>query len=145
MKFTCSVSIEAPLERVVSLFSDRSNNKYWQEGLEVQELLSGEEGETGAITHIVLKNGKQEIVLKETILESNLPEAFIGLYEHKHMTNTMSSTFNSAGTHTEYSCLIEYTKFVGILPKLMASLFPSMFKKQTQKWLKNFKEFVEKQ
>lgn len=32
----------------------------------------------------------------------------------------------------------------GIMPKLMAKLFPGMFKKQSQKWMDQFKEFVEK-
>ena len=40
---------------------------------------------------------------------------------------------------------IHYTKFNGVLIKLMAKLFPGMFKKQVQKWLDQFKVFVEKQ
>lgn len=31
------------------------------------------------------------------------------------------------------------------MPKLMAILFPGIFKKQGEKWMRQFKEFAEKQ
>lgn len=60
------------------------------------------------------------------------------------MTNTMTSRFSELGENkTEYTAEIEYTKFNGIIPKLMSMLFPGMFKKQSQKWLEQFKSFAE--
>jgi len=38
---------------------------------------------------------------------------------------------------------IEYTHVNGLIPRLMASLFPGMFRRQTQKWLDQFKTFAE--
>lgn len=40
---------------------------------------------------------------------------------------------------------IHYTKFNGFLLKLLVKLFPGMFKKPVQKWVNQFKTFVEKQ
>jgi hypothetical protein len=45
---------------------------------------------------------------------------------------------------TRYEAEIDYTKFIGIVPKLMALLMPGVFKKQVQKRLDSFKSFVEK-
>jgi len=42
-----------------------------------------------------------------------------------------------------YKVEIEYTRFNGIMPKIMAFLMPGVFKKQTQKWLDQFKMFTE--
>jgi hypothetical protein len=58
----------------------------------------------------------------------------------------MKSIFTSLGANeTRYDAEIHYTKFKGFVVKVMVFLFPSFFKKQVQKWLNNFKIFVEKQ
>jgi uncharacterized membrane protein len=68
-----------------------------------------------------------------------------GHHHHKHMDNTMTCTFKTISEHsTEYISEIEYNAFRGLMPKLLAQLFPGMFKKQLQKWLNNFKEFAER-
>ena len=80
----------------------------------------------------------------ETILKNDLPQEFTGLYEHKHMSNTMSNRFESIDENkSRWIADVEYTRFSGLIPKLLASLFPGMFKKQTQKWLSQFKVFAE--
>lgn len=45
---------------------------------------------------------------------------------------------------TKYISEIEYTHFKGFMNKMMALHMPGMFKKQTQKWLDQFKAFAEK-
>lgn len=46
-------------------------------------------------------------------------------------------------TATQYISEIEYTKFIDLMPKLMAKLFPGLFKKQVLKWMEKFKAYVE--
>ncbi len=71
--------------------------------------------------------------MPETITANNLPYSFSGLYEHKHMTNTMTSKFESiSDNETKFSSEIEYIKFNGFAIKVMAKLFPGMFKKQVE-------------
>lgn len=61
------------------------------------------------------------------------------------MTNTMRNTFSKVDNfHTLMETHIEYTKFNGLMPKLMAFLMPVVFKNQTQKWLDNFKAYAER-
>jgi len=146
MKFTCSVTINAPLEKVVALFNNKEKLKEWQEGFESITHLSGSEGSVGAKSKIIYRRGKHTIELTETILASNLPYEITGLYEHIHMSNTMRNSFTTINNgQTLWESHIEYAKFKKLMPNIMAWLMPGMFKKQTQKWLDNFKFFAEKE
>lgn len=145
MKFTCSVEINQPIEKVIELFDNPDNLKEWQDGFVSFEHLSGEQGEPGAKAKLFYKMGKREMELIETIHSKNLPHEFSGTYEHKHMVNTMTNRFTSLGSNkTKWEAELEYTKLIGFVPKVMAWLFPGMFKKQTQKWLDQFKTFAER-
>lgn len=144
MKYTCTTTINAPLEHVVKLWDDESNFSSWQDGFKSIELLSGEHHKKGAKSKIVL-DGNRRIELIETIISNNLPDEKVALYEHVHMVNTQTSRFKKLGENlTEYTSEIEYTQFNGFMIKLMAKLFPSKFKAQSQKWMDQFKAFAEK-
>lgn len=145
MKFTCTVEIDAPIDKVIKLFEDPDSLKEWQDGFLGIEHISETEGEVGAKSKMRYKIGKREIELIETIQVYNLPEEYTAVYEAKQMVNTMSNHFTAIDdSHTKYVAHIEYTKFNGFMIKLMATLMPGMFKKQTQKWLDQFKAFVER-
>ncbi len=144
MRFTCTVNIAAPRENVVKLFQDVTTFKEWQEGFVSLEHLSGLAGTIGAKSKIVYKNGKHVIELTETITVNYLPNEKSALYEHKHMVNTMKNRFTPLGAgQTRYDAEIEYTQFVGFVPKMMALLMPGVFRRQVQKRLDRFKAFVE--
>ncbi|WP_353778699.1 SRPBCC family protein [Winogradskyella sp. 3972H.M.0a.05] len=141
MKFSCHVDINAPVDKVVDIFMDPDNLEHVQEGFRSKELISGEAGKEGAVSNMVY----EKFDLKETILKSNLPEEFLGLYEHKHMTNTMKVSFEALDdSTTRYHSEIDYTIMKGFILKLLAKLFPGMFKKQVLKWMNLFKDFAEK-
>ena len=144
MKFTCSVQINKPINEVVDLFDDTENLKYWQDGFLSTELISGKQGTVGARSKIRIRAGKSIIVLNETILVKNLPAEMTALYEHQQMDNTICNRFTSTENNgTLWTAEINYTRLKGLFPRVMAALFPGMFKKQTQKWLDNFKLFAE--
>jgi len=144
MNYSCSVEINQPVEKVVSLWNDESLFSKWQDGFKSIELLEGTKGFPGAKSKIILDDGRR-IELIETILISDLPREKKALYEHIHMINTQTSRFkNIDDGRTLYISEVEYTKFNGFLIKLMAKLFPGKFKQQSQKWMDQFKEFVEK-
>ena len=142
MKFSCDIIIDAPVDKVVEIFKNPDNLKHFQDGFISKTLISGNEGEVGAISKMVY----EKLELQETILINDLPNEFKGLYEHKHMTNTMRVLFSSLpNSKTQYTSEIEYTKFNGFLIKLIARLFPGMFKKQVYKWMEQFKSYTESQ
>ena len=141
MTFSCAVEINANIDKVQSIFLDSNTLKHYQDGFISKTLISGNEGTKGAKSKLIY----EKLELIETILNNDLPNEFLGLYEHKHMTNTMKVSFAAiANNRTLYTTVIEYTKFNGLVIKVMAKLFPGLFKKQVQKWLNQFKQYVER-
>jgi uncharacterized membrane protein len=144
MEFICNVEIEKPIEKVIQLFINPDNLKEWQDGFVSMEHISGTPWQAGAKSKLVYNSGKRVIELVETIQANNLPNELTALYEHKHMVNTMRYKFTSLGENkTRMEYIVEYSKLIGLMPKLMAALMPGMFKRQAQKWLDQFKRFAE--
>ncbi len=142
MKFRCTIRIDKPINRVAQLFEDPECLKHTQDGFIRIEHISGNKGEAGAKSKMVYK----KFDLFETIIYNKLPQEFSAFYEHKHMTNNMTSKFESLSENqTRFTIDVEYTKFNGFMINLMVKLFPGLFKKQVDKWLVKFKTFVEVQ
>ena len=144
MKFNGSIEINKPLDKVVELFLDQNNLKEWQEGFVSKKLVSGTDGQKDAVSKIQFKQGKREMELTETITNNNLPHSIEAFYHHEHMDNSLKTSFTAISESvTKYEIDGEYIAFRGFIPKLMAKLFPSIFRKQAEKWVHNFKRFVE--
>lgn len=144
MKYSCSTIINAPIDAVVALWDNPEHFNQWQDGFQSITLLQGSNNSPGAKSKIVLED-KMRIELTETIITYNLPKEKKALYEHKHMSNTQTSNFESIDVHkTRYTSEVEYTQFNGFMIKLMAILFPGKFKAQSEKWMQQFKAFAEK-
>lgn len=143
MKYTCTTLINAHIGDVVSLWDDPTYFAKWQDGFQSITLLEGKTNEPGAKSKIILED-KMRIELIETIITNDLPNEKTALYEHKHMTNTQRSIFEFVDSNTtRYTSEVEYTQFNGFMIKMMAKLFPGKFKAQSQKWMDQFKGFVE--
>ncbi len=46
-------------------------------------------------------------------------------------------------TSTLYECEVEYIRFKGLMMKIIAKVYPAMFKKQGLKWYRQLKAFIE--
>ncbi len=146
MKFKGTIEINQSIELVTQLFADPKNLKHYQDGFVKKELISGRQGEKGAVSKMYYQYGKRQMELVETIMANHLPNVFEAHYHHKHMDNTYKCFFTALGPNkTRYDIEVEYTRINWVMPKMMAILFPGMYRKQGQKWMQNFKEFVEKQ
>ena len=146
MKYAGSIVINKPIALVTKLFADSKNLKEYQDGFIKKELQSGQEGENGAVSKMYYKYGNRDMILTETIVSNNLPVSFEATYHHKHMDNTMYCRFTAIDDNkTKYEYEFEYTRISWIMPKLIAILFPGMYRKQGDKWMQQFKNFVEKQ
>lgn len=140
MKFICDIHILKPIEEVATHFVDPRALEYAQEGFVKIEPLSGTKGQAGSKSKLIYK----KFDLFETIIENNLPHSFYARYEHKNMSNTMLCNFVAINDcETRLTSEIEYTELKGFVVKLIAKLFPSLFKKQVDKWLERFKDFCE--
>ncbi|GAA4278375.1 SRPBCC family protein [Aquimarina mytili] len=146
MKFRGYKDINQNIDKLTELFADPKYLKEYQDGFIRKELVSGNEGQDGAVSKMYYQYGKGEMELTETITANRLPNSFEASYHHKHMDNTMKCTFTPLGDKkTRYEYEFEYTRINWIMPKLIAILFPGMYKKPAEKWMNQFKEFVEKQ
>ena len=145
MKFQCTVDINAPIGLVVDRLQNMDNLKEWQDGFVGWEHVNGVPGEVGSQTNLRYKMGKREMDLLETIQVNDLPREYTALYEHKDMSNTMSIRLEELENGvTRYISDFDYIQFNGFIPRLIARFFPSVFRKPTQKWLNQFKAFVER-
>ncbi|MDT7833302.1 SRPBCC family protein [Flavobacteriaceae bacterium S356] len=146
MKHKGTLIINKPREIVVAIFMNSDYNKEYQDGFVKKELIKGIANEEKAISKMYYTSGNRDMILTETVLKNELPDSFEAFYHHKHMDNTMKCTFTEiVPGQTRYNYEYEYTRINWFMPKLMAILFPGIYKKQGDKWMRQFKEFVEKQ
>jgi len=146
MKYKGSIDICKPQDKVAEMFVDPDYLKEYQDGFQKKVLVKGQIGKEGAVSKMFYKYGKQDMELIETIAKNNLPDSFEAFYHHKHMDNTMKCKFVPLGDNkTRYEYEFEYTRINWVMPKLLAILNPGMFKKQGEKWIKQFEEFVKQQ
>lgn len=144
MRYTGSVIIRRNRSLVTSIFANPDYLHNYQDGFQKKEHLSGDPGKDGAKSKMYFDDGKRKMELIETITKNNLPDSFEAFYHHKHMDNTMVCRFKEIDENTtEYAYEFDYVEVRGFMPKLMFKLFPNLFKKQGEKWMNQFKEFVE--
>lgn len=142
MKYTNEVIINLPVSRVVSLFDNPDNMKFWQPGLISFENISGTPGQPGAKSRLRYKMGNREIEMIETVVTRNLPQEFSGIYEAKNVHNIQVNRFVPIDDNTTRYLSESEFRFSGMM-KLFAWMMPGAFKKQSQKYLDMFKEFAE--
>lgn len=142
MKYSVDIEINKPVDEVVKLFDDPDNMDKWMEGLQNYEQISGTPGQPGAKSRFKFKTGKREIEMIETITRRNLPEEYTMTYEAKGVFNIVTNRFISIpGSKTKYANDQEF-QFKGFM-KIIAFLMPGVFKKQSLKYMLDFKNFVE--
>ncbi|MCB0458291.1 MAG: SRPBCC family protein, partial [Flavobacteriaceae bacterium] len=82
--------------------------------------------------------------MTETILENNFPKTFHAAYETQGVYNIQRNFFSEINaTTTEWLSESEF-RFSGFGMKLLGWLMPGAFKKQSMKYLIDFKNFAEK-
>ncbi len=141
--YTNEVIIDAPKARVVELFNDSSNLKEWQEGFISMESIEGEPGTVGSKHKMHYKMGKRDIEMIETITKMDLPDTFSATYEAKNVFNCIDNHFEEyEDGKTRYWTKNEF-KLSGMMT-IFGWMMPGAFKKQSQKYLDDFKAFVEK-
>lgn len=144
MKYTTEIEINLPIEKVIELFDNPSNLKKWMERLQSFEPISGIPGQAGAKSRLRFKMGKRDIEMIETITVRNLPAEFSGTYEAKGVFNIVKNSFFALpANRTKYVSEQEF-QFKGFM-KIIGLLMSGTFKKQSCKYLNDFKTFAEKQ
>ena len=145
MKYSVSIDIDLPRDRVVELFDNPDNMKHWMPGLVSFETFEGTPGQPGARSRLKFDMGKRKIEMVETISENQLPDRMTGTYETKGVWNSVEMEFDELeGGRTRITNTSDF-QFDGFGMKVFSWLMPGMFKKQSLSYLKNFKAFAEGQ
>ncbi|MEZ4796375.1 MAG: SRPBCC family protein [Flavobacteriaceae bacterium] len=143
MKYDLELIIDLPLEDVIKKMDNVENMKHWQRGLVSAEHISGTPGQVGAKMQLNYKFGKRGMQLVETITKRELPKKFHANYDTKGMHNIQQNFFEE--TQDGKTKWISKSEFIptGFMMKLMTNLMPGAFKKQSKKYMEDFKNFAE--
>ncbi len=153
MKYTISMEIALPLERVAQLLADPAQMPKWLRGLVLHEPVSGTHGQVGTISRVVMQMGNQKIVATETITRREpvdlheIPKGSVVHYEREIVADGMWSAARERLTEaapetTLWQSENEY-RFSGLMMRLVGFLMPGAFRKQSQQHMQDFKAFAE--
>ena len=124
-------------------FDSAENMKYWQRGLVKYEQLSEDPKSKGAQMELFYDMGKRKMKLLETIVSYDLPDSMVTEYTTDGMYNLQKNSFSeTADGHTLWTQESEFSSDK-LMMKLMLTLMPGMFKKQSMKYMLDFKKWLE--
>ena len=144
MYYSIEIIIDLSRDRVIELFDSSDNLFKWQPNLISFDLIAGDSGQEGAKSRLKYKMGRRKIEMIETITLRNLPDRFEGTYVANGVWNKISNRFIEINSNqTKWISENEF-EFYGFI-KWLAFFIPGMFKKQSMKYLKQFKAFAEEE
>ena len=153
MKYTVSLEIDLPRERVAQLLADPEHLPKWLRGLVVHEPLSGVHGQVGTRSRVVLRMGQQTFECTETVTRREpvdlheIPWGSVVHFEREIVGPGMWSAARERLTETGPETTLwvsenEY-RFSGLLMRLVGLLVPGTFRKQSLQHMRDFKAFAE--
>jgi len=143
MKYQHKITINKPLNEVVEKFSDPDNLEHWQRGFIFMKPINGELGAEGSQNLLKYEIGKRQIEMTESILKNNLPYEFSATYKARGVYNSQKNSFKEIDQNTSVWIADNQFEFSGFM-KLFGWFMPGAFKKQSWKYMEDFKAFVEK-
>ena len=143
MKYSSEIIIKVPLDEFIKKLDNHDNMKFWQRGLTSYEHLSGNPGKIGAKIQLNYKFGKRNMSLIETIVDIDLPNKLFFNYDAPGMHNIQQNTFEE--TNDGYTKWVSKSEFIAtnFKMRMLTLLMPNTFKKQSMKYLTDFKNFAE--
>ena len=143
MKFKLESVINKPLTDVWKAFENPESLSKWQPSLTKVELLSGTQGQSGAVSKLTYEEGGREFSLVEKVTYRDEPNQFDNVYENDFTDNPMRNKFvERSENQTLWVVEAEY-KFKTFAMKLLGPLLKRNFVRRTQKDMERFREFVE--
>ena len=143
MKYTTEITVNVPLDEFINKMDRVENLKHWQRGLVSAEHISGDPGELGAKMKLIYKFGKRNMELLETITKRNFPNEFHANYTTKSMHNIQRNYFEKTKDgFTKWTTRSEFLP-LNLVMRIMLFIMPSAFKKQSLKYMQDFKNFAE--
>lgn len=154
MKYTTSIEIDVPREKVVQLLADPAHLPKWLRGLVVHEPVDGAHGELGTKSRVVFQFGKQRMEATETITRREpadlhaIPGSVVVHYDREIAGNGLwqaqrDRILEAGPGATLWESDNEF-RFDGFLMRMVARVMPRSFRKQSRQVMEDFKAFAEK-
>ena len=153
MKYTTSIEIGLPRQRVVQLISDPAHLPKWLRGLVLHEPVTGVHGQVGTTSRVVFQMGKQKMEATETITRLEpadlhaIPSSVVVHYDREivgeGMWQAQRDRIIDAGPDTTLWESESEFRFEGMLMRVMGRLVPGVFRKQSRQHMQDFKAFAE--
>ncbi|THA87042.1 SRPBCC family protein [Streptomyces sp. A0592] len=153
MKYTVSIEVALPRERVVQLLADPAHLPQWLRGLVLHEPLTGAHGQVGTTSRVVMQMDKRTMELTETITRREpldlhgIPRGSVVHFDREIVGEGMWSAVRDRLTEAGPGATLwvsenEY-RFSGVLMRLVGLLMPGAFRKQSLQHMQDFKAFAE--
>lgn len=143
MLYTTEIIVKVPLDVFVKKMNNIDNLKHWQRGLQSTEHISGSPGDLGSKIKLNYKFGRRKMEIIETVVKNDFPNEFHATYVTKGMKNVQKYHFSKTPEgYTKWTSINEFTP-LSFSMRLMLFLMPSAFKKQSLKYMQDFKNFAE--
>ena len=153
MKYTVSIEVALPRERVVQLLADPAQMPKWLRGLVLHEPLSGIHGQVGTTSRVVMQTGQQKIECTETITRREpadlhgLPRESVVHFDReivaKGLWSAVRERLTEAGPETTLWVSENEYRFSGLPMRLVGPFMPGAFRKQSLLHMQDFKAFAE--
>ena len=143
MKYTCQIVIDLPRKEVIEKMDNIDHLVHWQKGLLEATPIKGKLGEEGSQMKLRYNMGKREMEMIETIIKRDLPQEFHASYDTKGFHNVQYNYFKKNQENQTIWISESEFKFSSLGLKFLGWLMPSLFKKQSLKYMKDFKAFAE--
>jgi hypothetical protein len=153
MKYTVSIEIALPRERVAQLLADPAHLPKWLRGLVLHEPLNGMHGQVGTESRVVLQTGQQTMEGTETITRREplnlheIPRDSVVHFDREIVAEGMWSAarerLTEAGPETTLWASENEYRFSGWPMRLLAPLMRGAFRQQSRQHMQDFKAFAE--
>ena len=154
MKYTVSIEIARPLEKVAELLADSALLPKWLRGLVLHEPLNGLHGQVGTESRVVMQMGQESIEATETITRrepnnlQEIPKGSVVEFDREIVSKGMWSAarerLTEAGPETTLWVSENEYRFTGLPMRLIVLFVRGAFRKQSRQHMQDFKAFAEK-
>jgi hypothetical protein len=133
MKFKLELILNKPRAEVWKAFTNPSNMSKWQSSLTKTELLSGMQGQPGAVSKLTFEENGREFSLIEKVTTRDEPNQYDVVYENEFTDNPMRHSFKEQGDNETLWIVEAEFKFKTFAMKLLGPLLKKNFVRRTQK------------
>ncbi|MEU3271353.1 SRPBCC family protein [Saccharomonospora sp. NPDC006951] len=153
MKYTNSIEIALPREKVARLLADPEHIPKWLRGVVLHEPVNGMHGQLGTKSRVVMESGKRKFECTETITRREpadlhaIPKDSVVHFDREIVGAGMWSVVRDRLTEVDPETTLwesesEY-RFGSLMMRLVGFLMPGSFHKQSQRHMRDFKAFAE--